>query len=306
MTGLSISRRRAYPRASRDPHRVGLPWLFALPGVALLLAFHFVPEALGGWYAFTNWNGISLHPQWVGLRNFSELFNDDATRMAFFNTLKLAGSMVVLVNLIGLGLAVGLNRMVKSRTVLRAVFFLPVVMSPLAVSYIWQYIFGYNGPLNLVLRDVGLSSWAQPWLASPSFALWTILVVLVWQYSGLAMVIFLAGLQSVPEELYEAAAVDGASTWFAFRSLTLPMIAPAITINTTLMLIFGLRVFDQVLGLTGGGPVNASQTLASEVWTQTFQNGAFGYGSALALLLAALIAVLAITQTLIVRAREVR
>jgi raffinose/stachyose/melibiose transport system permease protein len=128
--------------------------------------------------------------------------------------------------------------------------------------------------------------------------------VLVWQFCGLTMVIYLAGLQGIPQELVEATAVDGATLWTRFRRVTLPLLAPAITVNVTLTLIFGLRVFDQVLGMTGGGPVNATETLATQVYKQTFAYGRFGYGAALALILAALISVMAISQALILRARE--
>jgi raffinose/stachyose/melibiose transport system permease protein len=270
-----------------------------------LVGFHFAPIVAGGWYAFTDWNGLS-RANFIGLDNFRELFHDPVTSGALKHTLYLAGSFFVLVNAFGLLLALGLNRTLKSRHILRALFFAPVVMSPLAVSYIWQYIFDYHGGLNQLLGAVGLDSWERGWLGDPSWALWTILVVLVWQYSGLAMVIYLAGLQGIPEELLEASAVDGASVWMRFRTLILPLLAPAITVNATLTLIFGLRVFDQVIALTNGGPVNASETLATQVWKQTFVLGRFGYGAANALILTALIAGLALAQLAILRRREAR
>jgi raffinose/stachyose/melibiose transport system permease protein len=247
---------------------------------------------------------VAAHANFVGLDNFVHIFRDPATRGALLHTLYLALTFVVLVNLVGLTLALGLNKSVKSRNILRAIFFAPVVMSPLAVAYIWQYIFDYSGGLNLILHNVGLDSWRQAWLGDPNWALWSILVVMVWQYSGLTMVIYLAGFQAIPGELYEASAVDGAKLWMRFRRLTLPLLAPAITVNLTLMLIVGLRVFDQVVALTGGGPVDATETLATEVWKQTFLLGRFGLGSALALVLGALIAAMAITQTLVLRRRE--
>ena len=147
---------------------------------------------------------------------------------------------------------------------------------------------------------------ARPWPRIPHHAGWTILVVLIWQYSGLAMVIYLAGLQGISDELYEAAAVDGASLWRQFRRITLPLLAPAITASATITLIFGLRVFDQVLGLTGGGPVDSTETLATQVYKQAFAFGRFGYGAALALILTALIAVLGLAQLLLLRTGEAR
>lgn len=301
--GTPAVRRTLAWRRARGPRQV--PWLLVVPGLAALVVFHFVAIGFGSYYAFTKWNGLTT-ATWVGLRNFREIFADPTATRALWNTLELAGAFLVLVNVVGLALAIGLNRALKTRHVLRALFFAPVALSPLAVAYIWQYIFTYDGALNLLLGDLGLGSLQRDWLGSPSFALWTILVVMVWQYAGLSMVIYLAGLQAIGDEIYEAALVDGASGWLRFRRVILPLLAPAMTISTILSLVFGLRVFDQVIALTGGGPVDASETLALEVYQQTFTNGAFGYGAAFALVLTALITVLAITQLVILRFNEKR
>jgi raffinose/stachyose/melibiose transport system permease protein len=283
-----------------------VPWSLALPGVLAALLFVLLPIAAGSLYAFTSWNGVSARPHFVGLHNFRLLFQEHSTRVALTHTLMLAGSFLVLVNLLGLALALGLNKAVKSRNTLRALFFLPAVISPLAVAYIWQYLFDFGGPLNRLLGAVGLESWKHAWLGDPNWAIWTVLVVLVWQYSGLTMIIFLAGLQAVPDELLEASAVDGAGAWTRFRLIVLPLLAPAMTVNVTLMLILGLRVFDQVIALTGGGPVDASETLATQMWKQTFVLGRFGFGAALAVVLGLFIAAAAVAQALFLRARETR
>jgi raffinose/stachyose/melibiose transport system permease protein len=282
-----------------------VPWVLAVPAVAMLLAYHFVPVSAGAWYAFTDWNGLS-HAHFVGLANFRAILKDHTMRNALWHTLELAGTFFVLVNALGLALALALHRTVKTRHLLRSLFFIPVSVSPLAVAFIWQYIFTYDGALNRLLDLVGLHSWVRPWVGDPATALWTILVVLVWQFAGLTMIIYLAGLQGIPDELYEAASVDGALPWRVFRRITFPLLAPAITISATITLIFGLRVFDQVLALTGGGPVDASETLATQVYQQTFVFGRFGYGAALALILTGLIAVLGLTQLVVLRSREAR
>ena len=245
-------------------------------------------------------------PRWVGLKNFREIVDDGTARGALWHTLELAGCFVVAVNAIGLALALGLNRAVKTRHLLRSLFFVPVALSPLAVAFIWAWIFDNNGALNRLLGDVGLSSLQRPWTGDPSTALWTILVVLVWQFSGLAMVLYLAGLQGISDELYEATLVDGASGWLRLRKVVLPLLAPAITVSVTITLIIGLRVFDQVLALTSGGPVTASETLATQVYTQTFSLGRYGYGAAFALILTALIGVIALTQLKLLRMNEQR
>ena len=138
-------------------------WLLVVPALMVALAVHFVAPGVGAWYAFTDWNGLGP-AKWIGLGNFREIFRTPETRTALYNTLKLAFGVLVLVNVIGLSLALGLNRLLKTRNLLRSLFFLPVVMSPLAVAFIWQYIFDYHGPLEPAARRLGLSSWQQPWL----------------------------------------------------------------------------------------------------------------------------------------------
>ncbi len=308
MSTVSESTTPATRRAGRRSRRYGhgAPWLWVIPALAVVLALRYVATAAGAWYAFTDWDGISTHADFVGLDNFREIFRDPASRGALEHTLELAFAFVVVSNLIGLALALALNRAVKTRGLLRALFFAPVVMSSLAVSYIWQFIFSYAGPLNSGLDKVGLDSIKRGWTGDPTWALWTIFVVLVWQFVGLSMVMYLAGLQGIPEELDEASAVDGASPWRRFRKITLPLLAPAITVSVTLSTIYGLGVFDQVFALTGGGPVDASETLATQIYKQTFAFGRFGYGTAISLILTVLITALALAQLAVLRARESR
>ena len=202
-----------------------VPWIWVLPAVAVVLAFRYVATGAGTWYAFTDWDGLS-DATWVGLDNFRQIFDDPASRGALKNTIDLAFTFVIASNVIGLALALALQRTVKTRGLLRALFFVPVVMSSLAVSYVWQFIFSFTGPLNQLLGALGLESWQRPWTGDPTWALWTIFVVLVWQFVGLSMVMYLAGLEGIPEELDEASAVDGASTFRRFRKITLPLLAP--------------------------------------------------------------------------------
>jgi raffinose/stachyose/melibiose transport system permease protein len=291
---------------TRGRHRQ-VPWLLVVPAIVLLLAFHVGPIGFGGYYAFTDWNGLSA-AHWVGLGNFREIVSDPSARAALWHTLELTFCFVVLVNLLGLGLALGLDRVVKTRHLLRLVFFAPVVMSQIATAFIWQEIFDYHGTLNRILDEIGLGSLKEAWTGEPSTALWTVLVVMVWQYTGLAMVLYLAGLQGISDDVREATLVDGASAWLRFRRVELPLLAPAVTASATLTLIIGLRVFDQVFALSNGsgGPVNATATMAFEIYEQTFVLGRFGYGAAFALLLTALIGVLSLTQLVLLRRNEAR
>ena len=290
------------PRRVRG-RRSQFPLIFLVPAVVLLVAFHFAPDVEGIYYSFTNWDGLTP-AKWIGLQNFHKLLTDSETSNALLNTLEVAFLFLILVNALGLGLAVGLHRAVKTRNALRALFYAPAIVSPLAVGLTWQYILTSNGALNQILGGLGLSSWERPWLADPTTAIWTVLAVLVWQYSGLAMIIYLAGLQGISNDLYEAAALDGASVFAQFRRISLPLLAPSVTICSTVTLVLGLRVFDQVMALTGGGPVDSSQTLATEVYKQTFVFGRYGYGSALAVALTLLISVLSFAQLAFLRRRE--
>ncbi|SMD20103.1 sugar ABC transporter permease [Rhizobium sp. RU36D] len=280
-----------------------VPISWAIPGIIFCLLFHYVAVLAGGWYAFTDWNGLST-PRFVGLDNFVEILGDSNSLGALINTLVLASAFVIGSNGIGLALAVALHRTLKLRFVLRSLFFAPVVMSPLAVSYIWQFILDARGPVNTLLAEMGLRSLQRVWLGDGTFALWSIALVMVWQFSGLCMAFYLAGLQSIPAELDEAAAVDGASAWKTFRRVTFPLLAPAATVSVSMTSVLGLRVFDQVMALTRGGPGHASETLATEIFKQTFVYGRFGYGSAFALILTALILVVSAVQIALLRARE--
>jgi raffinose/stachyose/melibiose transport system permease protein len=301
-TTVSSSGRAAVPRGNRS-RRVGYGyWWWALPALALTIVTVYITTASGAFFAFTNWSGIGSF-DFVGVTNFINIFKTPELVGALVNTLVLAFGFVVFTNIFGLLFALALNRTLKTRYVLRTLVFMPVVLSPVAVSFIWKFIFDYNGPLNQLLGAVGLKSLQQTWLADPTLALISILVVLVWQSIGFVMVTFLAGLATVPPELEEAAALDGATLWQRFRSVTVPMIQPSIAIATTLTLIQGLRVFDQVMALTGGGPSNATQTLATEIYSQTFTYQQFGFGAAMALLLSALILVFTIVQQHITRDR---
>src|SRR5262249_35165278 len=143
--------------------------------------------------------------------------------------------------------------------------------------------FDTDGALNRLLRDVGLDSLQRSWFADPQWALWTVFVALVWQYTGLAMVLYLAGLQAISDDVYEATLVDGASAWLRFRKVVLPLLAPAVTVSATMTLIIGLRVFDQILAITNRGPVDATETLATQVYVQTWLDSRAGYGAAVAL-----------------------
>ena len=273
----------------------------------MVLLIHYIATAGGAYYAFTDWTGIGDY-NFIGLENFRRIIEDPALVGSLKNTLFLAFGFLISTVVFGMLLALALNRTLKTRYILRVLFFMPVVLSPLAVSYIWKFIFDFKGPLNQAIGWIGMEP--RTWLADPDLALWCVLAVMTWQTTGMVMVIFLAGLATVPMEIEEAAALDGAGTWGRFRYITVPSIRPSIGIASTLMLIQGLRVFDQVMALTGGGPGGATETMATQVYKQTFALSNFGFGAALALGLTLIILVASVLQTgrgqgTLVRSRDV-
>ncbi|WP_255316469.1 carbohydrate ABC transporter permease [Nesterenkonia sp. Act20] len=274
-----------------------------MPAVLLVFSIHYVATAFGGFYAFTDWTGIGSF-EWIGVQNFTEIFADAEMLLALGNTLFLAFGSVLVANVMGLALALGLNRGLKTRYWLRVLFFMPVVLSPLATAYVWRYIFDFDGPLNAFLTAVGLGDFARAWVADPTFAIWVVLLVIAWQTTGIPMVIFMAGLAGVPQEMEEAAAIDGASTLQRLWFVVLPSLRPAIAISTILGIVNGLRIFDPILAITGGGPAGVTENLATVVYKESFALGNFGYGAALALVLTLIIIFFAVVQQRLTQERK--
>ncbi|MCW3016873.1 MAG: binding-protein-dependent transport system inner rane component [Solirubrobacterales bacterium] len=296
----SLPRRRALRRA-----HAGVPWLFATPALVAFAAIVVVPSLAALAYSFTDWTGLGA-AHWVGFDNYSRTFSDDQASGSLRNTLLLTVAVVVAQNVLGLLLALGLERRFRGRNLLRTIFFAPVILSPVIIGYLWQYIYAPDGGLNRVLGTLHLEALQATWLGDPKIALWAVAATVVWQFAGYAMIIYSAGLEGVPSELKEAAALDGAGRFQVFRDVTLPLLVPAITINVALSLITGLKLFDQVLAMTGGGPGFSTETLSTVIYKQGFVNGRLGYSAALAVELGVAVAVLTTVQVLILRRREVR
>jgi raffinose/stachyose/melibiose transport system permease protein len=269
-----------------------------------VLSVHYISTFLGASYAFTDFSGIGDF-NLVGFDNFVKILDDFEVMASLGNTAFLAIGFLVITNVVGLLLALALNRGLKTRYLLRTLLFLPVVLSAISVSYIFKYIFAFDGALNSILGALGLEELQRIWLAEPDSALVAVLIVAVWQNIGMAMVIYLAGLALVPHELEEAAALDGAGLWNRFRNITLPMIQPAIAINTTLALTSGLKIFDQVKAMTNGGPFGATDTLSTVIYRNTFEFMNYGYGAAISLVFTVVIVIAAALQLFLTRDRGV-
>ncbi|MGP4111958.1 carbohydrate ABC transporter permease [Streptomyces sp. 4N509B] len=282
------------------------PWWFVLPALGVYALVVLYPSVSGIVYAFTDWSGIGDR-SFNGLDNFRTLFEDEAARGALRNTLLLTAAIVLVQNGVGLLLALGVHTHIRSRAVLRVVFFAPAVVSPVMIAFLWKYIFNPapDAGLNAVLGAVGLDGLRQDWLGDPSLALWSVAGMVVWQFAGYSMVIFLAGLTAIPDELHEAALIDGAGRLQRFRHVTWPLLAPALTVNLMLSTIGGLKLFDQVYAATGGGPGYSTETLSTVLYKQAFVYGSYGYSTAIALVLALFVAAVSLVQLHYLRRREV-
>ncbi len=305
MSSSVIRRLRSSPAPRRRRRRsFAPPWWFIVPAGALYLAVVIVPNVRGIQYAFTDWDGLGAQFAFVGFANFERFFSDSDATGAFAHTFFLTIANTIVQNVLGLLLALGVNSRIKSRNVLRVVFFAPAVMTPIVISYLWRNLLAGDGAVNALLDSVGLGALTRSWLGDPDVVLWSIVFVLSWQFAGYSMVIFLAGLQAIPEEVYEASALDGAGAIRRFWSITRPLLAPAITINLLLSVIGGIKIFDQVYGLTGGGPGTASETAMSWIVKNAFFFGDFSYAVALALILTAIIAVVSSVQYALLNREE--
>lgn len=287
-----LSRRKAlWGMALVAPNVLGLMFFFGIP---VLMAFG---------TSFNEWNAIKP-PRFVGLDNFERLLYEDSFEQALTNTLKLLGLVVPAEVLLALGVAMLLNLPLHGRGVLRTIYFLPVVTSTVAASVVWTGIFQPRyGVLSQVLEPFGLGE--TKWLVEPGLVLIPIAVVAVWQRLGFDMVIFLAGLQTIPSVLYEAALIDGAGRWQRFRHVTLPMLSPTTFLVIVLAVINSFQIFDQVYVMTlrtvPGGVGGSATTLTYYLYRRAFTNSEFGYASAVALVLFGVILLVTIFQLAIQR-----
>lgn len=280
-----------------------VPQWFLFPALALYAIVVLYPSVAGGWYAFTDWKG-GAEANWIGLDNFRELMADQAAVASLRNTLTIALTLTVAQSGLGLLLALALNSAIRARNLLRTLFFAPMMMPPVIVGLLWQYIYTPDGPLDTAMGALGMDGLIQSWLGNSRLALWAIIASVIWHHVGMSMVIFLAGLQGIPDELYESAALDGASTLQRFWFVTRPLLGQATTIATALTMTSSLKLFDQVFVMTGGGPGVSTQTLSLIMYREAFVYGEYGYGSAIALVLTMIVAFIVFLQMSVTRRGE--
>lgn len=281
----AVKTRKAEQKGTVTGRNLNRLWIFLVPAAILYLFVVVWPSIQGAGFAFTDWDGLSQVKNFVGLDNFIRIWNDPDSMDAVWHTLLIAVAITIIQNGIGLLLALGVNTQIKSRNFLRVILFAPAVITPVAVGFLWQNLLAPDGAVNELLDAIGLSAWKQDWLGNGKVAIWCIVGVIVWQFAGYSMVIFLAGLQSVPDDVIEATHIDGAGPFARFWHIVRPFLAPAITINLMLSIIGGLKLFDQVWVMTQGGPGGDTETISTLIYKSAFQFNDFAYGIALAVVL---------------------
>lgn len=292
--------RRADPRRATG-RRGGAEWrkrleiaIFVTPALALMAIFIVWPVFSAVRMSFYRWKGFGPMDDFVGWRNYELVLNDDVFRGAVGHNLTIVALSIALQLPLGLGIALLLNRRIRFRGILRTIVFVPYVVAEVIAGVIWfQLLQPELGVVDGLVEGIGLTPPEQGFLGTPSIALWTVFVVLTWKYLGLAILLFMAGLQGVPDELYEAAQMDGASWWQVQRRVAIPLIGPTIRTWAFLSMIGSLQLFDMVWVLTGGGPANATTTMATYLINQGSGRGNYGIAGAASVVLFVLAFVMA-------------
>lgn len=273
--------------------------LMTVPVLLLFFLFNTLPLIKGVIYSFTNFRGYGTY-NFVGLRNYIDLFSDGRVGKSYLFTIKMALVTTIVVNVISLVLALGLNSKIKFKSTLRGLYFVPNILGALVVGYIFNYFFTYIIPALInMMGGEGTSI-----LASEKWAWVAIVIVCAWQAIAMNTIIYISGLQTVPEDVYEAGSIDGATGWSQFKHLTFPLIIPFFSINMVLCVKNFLMVFDQIMALTKGGPAQSTESISYLIYNNGMSGGQFGFQSANAVLFFVIIVIFSVTQLTITSRKE--
>ena len=279
-TQPSISSRRLAELKAKLPVLV----LFLPPALLLFTVFVILPMGEAAWYSFYDWNGYSLPTEWVGFHNFELIFRNSAFRTALINN-----GLIILISIaiqvpLALWLATMVTQRVHGAVMFRLIFFLPYVLADVAAGLIWRFVYdGQFGLVGNIFQALGLD--APFWLAEKSVAIYAVLGVIVWKYFGFHMMLFIAGLQAIDREVLEAADIDGATGWQKFRLVTLPLLGSTVRLSLFFAVVGSLQLFDMIMPLTGAGPLNATQTMVTFLYTFGVMRMQVGFGSAVGVVL---------------------
>ncbi len=275
--------------------------LMVLPALILFVIFNTIPLITGAMYSFTNYRGYGSY-EFVGLRNSIDLFSDSRVGNSYLFTFKYAVAGTILVNLLSLLLALGLNSKIKCKSLLRGVYFLPNILGGLIIGYIFSFIFTYIVPAIGSVLHIGFLE--NSILASEKYAWIGVLIVGVWQAVAMNTIIYISGLQTIPGDIYEAGMIDGAGKWQTFKSLTLPMLMPFVSTNLILSTKNMLMVFDQIMALTKGGPAQSTESISYLIYKNGMDGGQFGFQSANAVVFFVVIVTISVIQMAVTNKKE--
>ncbi len=267
--------------------------LITIPILALFVCFNTIPLIRGVIYSFTNFKGFGKY-NWVGFQNYLDLFTDARVGKSYWFTFKLAIVSTIVTNVISLILALGLNSKIRAKSFFRGAYFLPNILGALVVGYIFNYFFTYILPA--AAQMIGIKGLSTSILSNPSAAWIGIMVVCAWQAIAMNTIIYISGLQTVPEDVYEAGGLDGATGWKQFRYLTFPLIIPFFSINMVLCVKNFLMVFDQIMALTKGGPAQSTESISYLIYNNGMSGGQFGFQSANAVVFFIVIVIVSVAQ----------
>ncbi|MGN7359399.1 carbohydrate ABC transporter permease [Paenibacillus sp. SAF-054] len=278
--------------------------VFVGPSTIFFAIIIVIPFLLGLYYSFTNWNGVSGQVTWVGIDNFKQILTKDPDfGKAFWFTVRFTVVGIILTNLLGFFLAYFLTKPLKSRNVLRTVFFMPNVIGGLLLGFIWQFIFikGFSA-----LGDAtGWHFFNLPWLGDATTGFWGIIIVFVWQTAGYLMVIYISSINNIPKDIIEAAEIDGASKMQILKSVIVPLVMPAVTVCLFLAISWSFKMFDLNLSLTKGGPFRSTESVALNIYNEAFQNNRYGLGTAKAIVFFVVVAIITSLQVKLTKSKEV-
>ena len=277
---------------------------FLLPALLVFALFFGYPVFSSLYFSLHRWDGLNPKMSFVGLQHFTRIVSDRHFWLALQNTFKYAILVTTIQNVLGLTLAL----VVRSSFYrpFRTLFLIPPLLSSIALGTIWSYMYAPDGAINTILGAVGLEAWTQSWLGNPRLALYSLVDTTIWKWTGMAMIIYLAGIQAIPMEIFEAGDIDGTNLWQRFRFLTFPLIAPAFTINIILSMIGSLKVFDIIFIMTQGGPGRATESLTTYIFSRAFEAKRFGYATAVAVVMFVIILILSLIQFRYLTRREVQ
>jgi raffinose/stachyose/melibiose transport system permease protein len=290
---------------SRESHKERVLTLFIFPALAIYLFFFIFPMFSGLYYSLTDWDGMAKTKNFVGIANYVAVFKDPYALTATVNTLIYTVVVTLFSNLIGLTLALLLERRSTINNLFRTIYFVPAVLSPVVASFIWRYMYSpESGVINSLLQVIGADGLTQDWLGNPKLALASVMIVPLWQWGGNVMIVYLAGLMNIPGEYADSARIDGATYLQKLRHITFPLLRPAFIFNIIISTIGSFKTFDFIFILTYGGPGFTTEVLTLQVYKYTLYTAKFGYGSALAVMLTIMIVIFSIVELKILTRRE--